>query len=261
VKGTQRIADMGGLSVTHPALAWALVISVAAIAGLPPREFFLSEFLVVSSTFARAPLLAIPLVVGLLLAIGALLVKGWRHCVRGSRAVIPRLTRPPLFPSSPFAIVIAAGVWLPGPVVTWFHNIAQLLGLSGDHSGTLRRAGAHPREPALAACRRRCRRLAFRGIATAEGLWELLALWAEAYVVHSAVRDPASGEIAVLSLPCAHGGYTALAQWHPPAMRLERHDPGFVRLWSRSDCQTPSLARSWPLGRESSAWHCAEHCA
>ncbi len=56
----------------------------------------------------------------------------------------------------------------------------------------------------------------------AEGLWELLALWAEAYVVHSAVRDPASGEIAVLSLPCAHGGYTALAQWHPPAMRLER---------------------------------------
>jgi len=75
VKGTQRIADMGGLSVTHPALAWALVISVAAIAGLPPSGIFLSEFLVVSSTFARAPLLAIPLVVGLLLAIGALLVK------------------------------------------------------------------------------------------------------------------------------------------------------------------------------------------
>lgn len=128
VKGTQRIADMGGLSVTHPALAWALVISVAAIAGLPPSGIFLSEFLVVSSTFARAPLLAIPLVVGLLLAFGALLLK-----VGGIVFGEPRgSTAPDKASYIPFvahlAIVIAAGVWLPGPVVIWFHNVAQLLG-------------------------------------------------------------------------------------------------------------------------------------
>src|SRR5437660_9919329 len=75
VKGTQRMADMGGLTVTHPVLGWALVIGVAAIAGLPPSGIFLSEFLVVSSTFARAPLLAIPLVIGLLIGIGALFWK------------------------------------------------------------------------------------------------------------------------------------------------------------------------------------------
>ncbi len=55
-----------------------------------------------------------------------------------------------------------------------------------------------------------------------EGLWDLVALWAEAGVVHCAVRDVLSGEAAILSLPCAHGAYTSLAQWHPPAMRIER---------------------------------------
>ena len=55
VKGTQRIAEMGGLTESHPVLGWALVAGVAAIAGLPPFGVFTSEFLVVSSTFAREP--------------------------------------------------------------------------------------------------------------------------------------------------------------------------------------------------------------
>src|SRR5690349_1465029 len=55
-----------------------------------------------------------------------------------------------------------------------------------------------------------------------ESLWELVALWTEGNIVHCATRDALSAEIAILSLPCAHGGYTSLAQWHPPAMRLER---------------------------------------
>ncbi len=54
VKGTQKIADMGGLTVTNPVLGWGLVLGVVAIAGLPPLGIFMSEFLVVSSTFARA---------------------------------------------------------------------------------------------------------------------------------------------------------------------------------------------------------------
>ena len=54
VKGTQRIADIRGLTETHPVLGWGLVLGVVAIAGLPPLGIFMSEFLVVSSTFARA---------------------------------------------------------------------------------------------------------------------------------------------------------------------------------------------------------------
>ena len=75
VKGTQRIADMGGLTETHPVLGWGLVLGVVAIAGLPPLGIFMSEFLVVSSTFARAPLLAIILVFGLLVGFAALFLR------------------------------------------------------------------------------------------------------------------------------------------------------------------------------------------
>ncbi|TGQ77208.1 hydrogenase 4 subunit F, partial [Mesorhizobium sp. M8A.F.Ca.ET.208.01.1.1] len=75
VKGTQRISEIRGLTESHPGLGWALVIGVVAIAGLPPLGIFMSEFLVVSSTFARHPWLAIPLVFGLLIAFGALLLR------------------------------------------------------------------------------------------------------------------------------------------------------------------------------------------
>ena len=75
VKGTQKIADMGGLTETHPVLGWGLVLGVVAIAGMPPLGIFMSEFLVVSSTFAREPLLAVPLVFGLLVGFGALILR------------------------------------------------------------------------------------------------------------------------------------------------------------------------------------------
>src|SRR5207249_7777322 len=61
VKGTQRIAEIRGLSVSHPPLAVGLALGVIAIAGLPPFGVFMSEFMLVSSTFARQPLLAVAL--------------------------------------------------------------------------------------------------------------------------------------------------------------------------------------------------------
>ena len=75
VKGTQKMADIGGLTETHPVLGWGLVVGVMAIAGLPPFGIFMSEFLLVTSTFAREPMLAILLVIGIILALGALLQK------------------------------------------------------------------------------------------------------------------------------------------------------------------------------------------
>jgi len=75
VKGTQRIADIGGLTETHPVLGWTLILGVIAIAGLPPLGIFTSEFLVVSSTFARAPALALVLVFGMLVGLAALFLR------------------------------------------------------------------------------------------------------------------------------------------------------------------------------------------
>jgi hydrogenase-4 component F len=127
VKGTQKIAEIRGLTVTHPALGWCLVVGVVAIAGLPPLGIFMSEFLVVTSTFARAPLLAIILVAGLLVAFGGLLYhltgfafgepKGATGPVRAS--FVPILAH--------LGLVLAAGIWLPPPLVAWFQHVAALL--------------------------------------------------------------------------------------------------------------------------------------
>src|SRR6266702_1146588 len=75
IKGTQKISDIHGLTETHPLLGWGLVLGVVAIAGLPPLGIFMSEFLVVSSTFARHPLLAMPLVFGILIGFAALILR------------------------------------------------------------------------------------------------------------------------------------------------------------------------------------------
>jgi hydrogenase-4 component F len=130
-KGTQKIADLRGLTVTHPALGWGLVIGVLAIAGLPPFGIFMSEFLVVTSTFARASfygLLAIPLAVGLLLAFGALI---WR--VQGIAFGEPDGPGRPVSASLVpmylhLALVLAAGLYLPAPLVAWFQTVARQLG-------------------------------------------------------------------------------------------------------------------------------------
>jgi hydrogenase-4 component F len=128
VKGGQKFADIRGLTETHPVLGWGLVLGVVAIAGLPPLGIFMSEFLVVSSTFARDPLLAIPLVLGILVAFGALLLRlnglafgepaGSRDPAKAS--YVPMLVH--------FAIVLVAGFYLPPMLVTWFQHIAGILG-------------------------------------------------------------------------------------------------------------------------------------
>src|SRR4029078_2755808 len=47
VKGTQKIADIGGLTVTNPVLGWGLVLGGVAIAGFAPLRLPLSAVLAV----------------------------------------------------------------------------------------------------------------------------------------------------------------------------------------------------------------------
>jgi hydrogenase-4 component F len=128
VKGTQKIVDMGGLTVTNPVLGWGLVLGVVAIAGLPPLGIFMSEFLIVSSTFARQPLLAVPLVIGLLIGLGALFLRLNSIAFgepRGESAPA-QASFVPMF--AHLALVLAAGIYLPPQLVIWFQNVAKLLG-------------------------------------------------------------------------------------------------------------------------------------
>jgi hydrogenase-4 component F len=128
VKGTQKIADIRGLTASHPMLGWGLVVGVVAIAGLPPLGVFMSEFLVVTSTFAREPLLAIPLVFGLLLSFGALLLRltGLAFGAPSESVGDVRASFLPL--AVHLALVLVAGLYLPSRIVDWFQNVARLLG-------------------------------------------------------------------------------------------------------------------------------------
>jgi hydrogenase-4 component F len=128
VKGTQRIADISGLSTTHPVLALGFALGTLAIVGLPPFGVFMSEFMLVSSTFPRYPLLTVIFVLGLLIAFGALIMrlqdivfgepKGSQDPVKASYV--------PLFLH--LALVLIAGLWLPDSVVRWFRLVAAQLG-------------------------------------------------------------------------------------------------------------------------------------
>ncbi|WP_431323552.1 hydrogenase 4 subunit F [Rhizobium sp. YTU87027] len=127
IKGTQRLSAIRGLTETHPGLGWGLLAGVVAIAGLPPMGIFMSEFLIVSSTFATHPLLAIPLVFGLLVAFGALLLRLTGVAFgqpRGSFAV-GEASYIPMY--AHLALVLGAGIYLPPPLVAWFQHIANLL--------------------------------------------------------------------------------------------------------------------------------------
>ncbi len=128
IKGSQKLAEIRGLTHSHPLLGWGLVLGVLAIAGLPPMGIFMSEFLIVTSTMEHNPWLAIPLVSGLLVGFGALL----RHInaiafgeplgsdAAGDASYLPMYGH--------LALVLAAGIFLPAALVHWFQTIAVLLG-------------------------------------------------------------------------------------------------------------------------------------
>jgi len=127
-RGTQRLSGLTGLGKSNPMLAWVLGLGVIAIAGVPPFGVFTSEFLVVTTTFARQPVLAMILSLGILLAFGALLMhlqrllfgepSGPSHKVRASAV--------PMFIH--LALVLLAGLWLPHMLVDWFQQVAKVLG-------------------------------------------------------------------------------------------------------------------------------------
>ena len=128
VKGTQRIADMGGLTETHPVLGWTLILGVVAIAGLPPLGIFMSEFLVVSSTFARAPVRALVLVFGMLVGFAALFLRLNTIVFGEPRGPSEKAKASYLPMFAHLALVLIAGIYLPPALVGWFETVAKLLG-------------------------------------------------------------------------------------------------------------------------------------
>ena len=99
-----------------------------AISGLPPFGAFMSEFLILSTTFAREPLLALAAAFGLLVALGALLLR-LQNILFGppsepnnevSASSLPWMVH--------LSLVLVAGLYLPAALIAWFQRAAELLG-------------------------------------------------------------------------------------------------------------------------------------
>jgi len=127
IKGTQRMSEIRGLTVSHPMLGWGLTLGVVAIVGLPPMGIFMSEFLIVTSTFARQPVLAIVLGLSILVALGALLMhlNGLAFGEPYGSNAPSKASYVPVF--AHLALVFGAGIWLPPALVAWFQHVAALL--------------------------------------------------------------------------------------------------------------------------------------
>jgi hydrogenase-4 component F len=128
LEGTQSIADIRGLTRSAPLLGWLLVLAVLAIAGLPPFGVFTSEFLLVTSTFARSPWLGVLLVMGLLIAFSAITLRlhGLAFGDTTRRHLLPAWRLVPI--ALHLLLVTVAGLYLPGAVVAWFRHVAGQLG-------------------------------------------------------------------------------------------------------------------------------------
>ncbi len=127
-KGTQKLADIRGLSVSNPVLAVGLAAGVIAISGLPPFGAFMSEFLLLTSTFAREPLLALAVAFGLLVAFGALLLRLQNVLFGEPSEPAHQVHASPAPVIVHLSLVLIAGLYLPAALVSGFHRAAELLG-------------------------------------------------------------------------------------------------------------------------------------
>ncbi len=128
--GTPALDAIRGLRARSPALGWVLLLGALGIVGLPPFGVFVSEFLILGSAVTVAAWSVVPLLLGLLVALAAVL---WRvqPMVFGRTREVPLRTlaqRPWLLPAwVHLALVLMLGVWIPGFVAAAWHAAAGVL--------------------------------------------------------------------------------------------------------------------------------------
>ncbi len=127
LKGSQQFSAIGGLIASHRALGLSLAAGILALAALPPFGLFASEFLLVSETMRRAPWLALPLGLGILVGAWAALMRLQTLCFG-----VPTPDRgkaPAAWLLAPvwlhLGIVVLLGLAMPGPMVAWMTAIAR----------------------------------------------------------------------------------------------------------------------------------------
>ncbi len=220
----------------------------------------MSEFLIVSSTFARQPLLAVPLVLGLLVAFGALMLRlqglAFGEPTRRQRAGAGLLR----------AAVRASGAgrwspastcrrrWSPGSSTSprcWDEGGRSTMRCLPIHRQARPPGRSHRPWPR---CVRRRRRLAERRRGSARRpTGRCSALWGDRRAVHMALRRRRAGRDLRRSASTAPDGrFPSVGRVHPPAIRLERAIARPLRPRRRRRARPAALARPRPLGARAS---------
>ena len=134
IKGSQKMADIGGLAATHPALGWGLAVAIAAVAGLPPFALFASEFLLLSETAARAWWLVLPLGLGVFVAAAAKIAALQGLCLGDptpEAGGIPPDPRAGLLAVAPLwlhlALALGLGLLMPASLAAMLAEAARML--------------------------------------------------------------------------------------------------------------------------------------
>jgi len=127
VMGTQKMAEIRGLIYHHPGIGWGLLIGTAAIAGFPPFGVFMSEFLLFTATLESYPWLAVPLLLGLLVAMGGLFrfVQPMVYGETAEHAKHVHINMMPVYIH--FGLALILGLSIPMFLSHWYHQAAALI--------------------------------------------------------------------------------------------------------------------------------------
>jgi hydrogenase-4 component F len=125
-KGGQSFSEIKGLIASDRALGLCLAASIIAVAALPPFGLIASLFLILSATAAKMPWLALPLLIGIGTGAVALIHRMQTLCLgKATPSKFPQVSLITLLPVIvPLGLTIILGLAMPGPIATWFTQIA-----------------------------------------------------------------------------------------------------------------------------------------
>ncbi|OIO72081.1 MAG: hydrogenase 4 subunit F [Zetaproteobacteria bacterium CG_4_9_14_3_um_filter_49_83] len=129
--GTQKMAEIRGLIRHHPGIGWGLLMGTVAIAGFPPFGVFTSEFLLFAAALEVYPWTAVPLLLGLLIAMAGLFrfVQPMVYGEVASQAVPVHVNMLPVYVH--FAMALVLGLAIPDFLADWYTQAAALIVAGG----------------------------------------------------------------------------------------------------------------------------------
>lgn len=128
VRNSSKIEHIRGLVHDYPFLGWGLVLSTFSLIGIPPFSLFISEFLILLSSFKTHPALAILLTFGLGLAFAAILNKVQSMVFTDfplTEVKKDRMSFVPIYVN--LFLVLLLGLLIPNYIVGWFSQVTQLI--------------------------------------------------------------------------------------------------------------------------------------